>query len=130
MKAIILKKLILLLAIGLFPQFATAQNDSNGAALKLIADIVIGLNHFPSDDDLETLDQIIANGGLAQGIRAMANAVASIEHSANEESKGEMEALHSNAEGPEPARLLARIIDNFSHGASDDAKAQLAEMFP
>jgi hypothetical protein len=130
MYSTILRKFILVTAFGLFSQFAMAQGDSNEAALKLIADIVVGLNHFPSDDDLETLDQIIANSGLAQGVRGMANAVASIEHTANEEGRGAMEAIQNNAQVPERAKTLAGIIENFSHNASDDDKAQLTRLFP
>ena len=125
-----LKKLILLTAIGLFSQIAMAQNDGNSAAVKQIADIVVGLNHFPSDADLATLDAIIANGELAQGVREMVNTVANIEHSANEEGRGAMEAIQANSQAPDRAKVLADIIANFSHGASDDAKAQLAELFP
>jgi len=93
MSTTILRKLILLTAIGLFSQIAMAQNDANSAAVKQIADIVVGLNHFPSDADLATLDAIIADGELAQGVREMANTVANIEHSANEEGRGAMEAI-------------------------------------
>lgn len=130
MNITILRKFIFVTAIGLFSQFATAQSDGNAAALKLIADIVVSLNHFPSNDDLETLDQIIANSGLTQGVRAMANAVASIEHVANEEGRGEMEVIQNNAQAPDRTKALAGIIESFSHGASDDAKAQLAQLFP
>ncbi len=130
MNTTILKNLILVIAIGLFSQIAMAQNQGNGVALKQIADIVAGLSHRPSDSDLTTLNEIIGNSGLAQGVRAMGSSVASIEHSANEEGKGAMEAIQSNAQAPDRARALADIIGSFNHSASDDAKAQLAELFP
>ncbi|MCH8264819.1 MAG: hypothetical protein IIC10_05415 [Proteobacteria bacterium] len=130
MNTTILRKLILLAAIGLFSQIAMAQNDANGLAVKQIADIVVGLNHFPSDADMATLDEIIANGELAQGVRDMADTVANIEHSANEEGRGAMEAIQANSQAPDRAKVLAGIIANFSHGASDDSKAQLAQLFP
>ena len=130
MNTTILRKCILLAAIGLFSQLATAQSDPNAAAVKQIVDIVAGLNHFPSDADIATLDGIIANGELAQGVRDMANTVANIEHSANEEGRGAMEAIQANSQAPDRAKVLAGIIANFSHGASDDSKAQLAELFP
>lgn len=130
MNTTILRKLVLVAVIALFSQFAMAQDEANMAVAKQIADIVASLNHFPSDTDLATLDQIIGNAELPQGLRDMANTVANIEHSANEEGRGAMEALAANAEVPEPARVLAGIIANISHTASDDAKAQLAELFP
>ncbi len=130
MKTTGLRKLILLAVIGLFFQFVAAQNEDNAAALKMIADIVVGLNHFPSDDDLATLDQIIANSELIQAVREMANAVAGIEHVCNEESRAAMEAIQKNAQVPARTRALAGIIESFSHNAGDDDKKQLAGMFP
>ncbi|MBT3530922.1 MAG: hypothetical protein HOF74_13520 [Gammaproteobacteria bacterium] len=130
MKTTIFKKLILLIAVGVFSQFAMAQNEDNAAAIKQVADIVAGINHFPSDDALATLDGIAANGGLAQAIRDMANAAANIEHSANEEGRGAMEALQNNTQMPERGRVLAGIIENFSHTCSDADKERLAELFP
>lgn len=130
MNIAVFKKLTLILAIGLFSQFASAQSDANDAALKQIADIVAGLNHFPSDEDLSTLDTIIANSELAQGVRDMANTVANIEHVANEEGRGAMEAIQENAQAPERAKVLAGIIGSISHTASPKAKSQLAELFP
>ena len=125
-----LRKLLLVAAIGLFSHFALAQDNANAAAVKQIADIVVGLSHFPSEADLATLDQITGNAELAQGVRDIADTVANIEHSANEEGKGAMEAIQANAQVPEQAKVLAGIIANFSHSASDDAKTQLAQLFP
>ena len=130
MNKAIFRKLTLVVVIGMFSQFSMAQNDGNAAALKLIADIVITINHFPSDDDLSTLDPIIAQSELAQGVRGMANAVANINHTADEEGRGTMEALQSNAQAPERAKVLAGIIENFAHAVSDDGKAELARLFP
>ena len=130
MKSATLQKIVLVAAIGFFPQFSIAQNEANAAAVKEVADIVASLNHFPSDDDLATLDAIIANSALAQGIRDMANAVASIEHSATEEGRGAMESIQANAQAPERAKVLAGIIANISHTASADDKMKLADLFP
>jgi hypothetical protein len=130
MKKTIFRKMILIITIGLFSQFVSAQNENNAAAIKQIADIVVGISHFPSDDDFATLDAIVADSSLAQGIRDMANAVANIEHVANEEGRGAMEAIQNNTQTPERAKVLAGIIENFSHTCSDAAKAQLAELFP
>ena len=130
MKTTILRNFVLVAAIGLFSQLAIAQSNPNGEAMKQIADIVGSLNHFPSDADLATLDEIIGNSELAQGVREMADAVANIEHSANEEGRGAMDGIQNNAQAPERAKVLAGIIANISHSANDNAKAQLAQLFP
>ncbi len=130
MNTTLLRRILLVASIGLFSQFALAQDNPNATAVKKIADIVVGLSHFPSEADLATLDEIMGNDELAQGIRDMANTVANIEHSANEEGKGAMEAIQADAQVPERAKVLAGIIANFSHGASDDAKNQLVQLYP
>ena len=130
MNTSILKKFVLVAAIGLFSQFASAQNEANSAAITQVAKIVATINHFPSDDDLAKLDAISGNSELAQVIRDMASAVANIEHAANEEGKGAMEAIQNREQIPERGKTLASVIENFSHMASADDKAKLAEMFP
>ncbi|MBL4573908.1 MAG: hypothetical protein JKY86_12665 [Gammaproteobacteria bacterium] len=131
MKNTILQRFLLIAVIGLFSQFSVAQdNSANAAAAKQIADIVVSLNHFPSDTDKAALNAIIGDDSLAAGIHAMASAVVNIEHSANMEGKTAMEALQENEEAPDRAKALAGIIASLNHTASADAKAELALLFP
>jgi len=131
MKNTILQKFLLIAAIGLFSQFAVAQDPSdNAVAAKQIADIVASLNHYPSDADKMALNAIIGDSALAMGIHAMASAVVNIEHAANAEGKTAMEALQANDEAPDRAKALAGIIASLNHTASADAKAELAQLFP
>ena len=129
MKNTILRKLLLVVAVGLFSQFAAAQ-DANQVAVKQVADIVANLNHFPSDADKATLAEISGNSALAQGIRDMATAVSNIQHAATAEGKSAMNALAAAADTPERGKVLAGIIANVNHVPSPEAKAQLAELFP
>jgi len=129
MKSTLLQRILLIATIGLFSQFALAQ-DANTAAAKQIADIVASLNHFPSDADKATLSAISGNSALAQGLRDMASAVSNIQHAANAEGKSAMAALQAAADTPDRGKVLAGIIENINHTASADAKAQLAQLFP
>lgn len=129
MKNTILRKVFVLAIIGLFSQFAAAQ-DASSAAAKQIADIVVSLNHFPSDADKATLAEISGNTALAQGVRDMATAVSNIQHAANAEGKAAMAALQAAADTPDRGKVLAGIIENLNHVASPDAKDQLAQLFP
>ncbi len=130
MNLIRLKTLIVLASIGMFSHFAAAQSSADSAAMKQIAQVVSNLNHFPSDDDFEILDSIIASSDVSNEVRMMADTVANIEHSANEEGKGAMESIAGNESLSEQARSLAVIIGNLTHTASAAAKEQLAAMFP
>ncbi len=75
-----------------------ARSGANVAAPKQIANIIASLNHFPSDANLGTLDEIIGKGELTQGVRDMVNAFANIEHSVSEEGSGAMEAIQVNTQ--------------------------------
>lgn len=130
MTSLFLRRLTLAASIGLFSQFALAQTGADTAALKQIADIVANLNHFPSDADMITLENIMGKSDISQDILIIADTVANIEHSANEEGKGAMEAIQANSQASESAKVLAEVVGNLSHMASADAKKMLAQAFP
>ena len=95
MKNTFLRKLLLAATIGLFSQFAVAQDAATTAAAKQVADIVASLNHFPSDADKATLGAISGNAQLPQGLRDMATAVANIQHAATAEDKATLAAIQA-----------------------------------
>jgi hypothetical protein len=131
MKDTFVQKFLLIAVIALFAQFSVAQdNAANMAAAKQIADIVVSLNHFPSDADKATLGAISGNMELTEGLRAMASAVTNIQHAATAEGKSAMAALQAAADTPDRGKALAGVIENLNHMASADAKAQLAQLFP
>ncbi len=123
------KTLFVLAALGLFSQIAFAQSAADTAAMKQIAAVVATINHYPSDEDFEVLDAIIANSEVSNEVRIMADTVANIEHSANEEGKGAMETIVATGSASEQMKELATIIANFNHTANDSAKEQLAQLF-
>ncbi len=128
MKLTLTKKLTVIALIGLFSQFSLAQDA--GAALKDIADIVVSLNHFPSDADKAKLMVIADNGDFPQGVRDMATTVANISHSANAEGKEAMARIVANDQAPDRSKTLAGIIADLNHMASADAKSSLGNLFP
>jgi hypothetical protein len=128
MKITLIRKLVAVALIALFSQFSLAQDA--GGAIKQIADIVVSINHFPSDADKAALADIAGNDALPEGLRNMATAVSNISHAASAEGKAMMASIQANGEAPDRAKLLARIIASLNHMPSDEAKAALAESFP
>lgn len=126
----VFRKLLLTASVLLLSHGAFAQSDADNAALAKIASIVSGINHFPSDADMTSLEEIIGNGDVSQNVRIIADTVINIEHSANEEGKGAMESIQANAEASKEMKVLAEVIANLSHMASADAKQELAAAFP
>jgi hypothetical protein len=128
MKITLIRKLVAVALIALFSQFSLAQDA--GGAIKQIADIVVSINHFPSDADKAALADIAGNDALPEGLRNMATAVSNISHAASAEGKAMMASIQANGEAPDRAKSLAGIIASLNHMPSDEAKATLAELFP
>lgn len=128
MVKILARSLIILTLGGFFSQASMAQEAAT--ALKAIADIVVSLNHYPTDADKAALAEIEGNTDLPQGVRDMASTVANISHSASDEGKERMAQIQANEQAPDRAKQLAGIIANINHMASDGAKATLAELYP
>ena len=128
MKITLIRKLVAVALIALFSQFSLAQDA--GGAIKQIADIVVSINHFPSDADKAALADIAGNDALPEGLRNMATAVSNISHAASAEGKAMMASIQENGEAPDRAKSLAGIIASLNHMPSDEAKATLAELFP
>lgn len=116
-------KILLLLLISLFTPFAMADNDS---ALLEIADILSGINHFPSDADKSRLMVIAQDDSLVQGVRDMATTVSAIQHFPNDAGKQAMADIMANTQAPEKAKTVASIIANFAHMVNAEDKARLA----
>ena len=128
MKFSLTKKIAAIALITVFSQLTLAQDNPNGAAFREIADIVVSLNHFPSDADKATLMAISSNDALAEPLREMATTVANISHAANAEGKEAMARIQA-AEVPDNGKALAGIIASLNHTASAEAKATIAAMF-
>ncbi|HIF74997.1 MAG TPA: hypothetical protein EYG31_05700 [Porticoccaceae bacterium] len=128
MKITLIRKLVAVALIALFSQFSLAQDA--GGAIKQIADIVVSINHFPSDADKAALADIAGNDALPENLRNMATAVSNISHAASAEGKAMMASIQANGEAPDRAKSLAGIIASLNHMPSDEAKATLAELFP
>ena len=128
MKITLIRKLVAVALIALFSQFSLAQDA--GGAIKQIADIVVSINHFPSDADKAALADIAGNDALPEGLRNMATAVSNISHAASAEGKAMMASIQASDTAPDRAKSLAGIIASLNHMPSDEAKATLAELFP
>ena len=101
MRKTLVRALIAISLMGFFSQVLVAQDETYVPALKAVAEIVISMNHFPSDADKETLAKIAANETLPQSIRDMATTIINISHAANDEGKEAMARIQSNEDAPD-----------------------------
>ncbi len=125
MKSMLLRATLLLVALIPFNQAVLADND---AAAKAIAEILVGLNHFPSDAEKAVLMDIAQDQSNGQGIRAVAQAVHDMQHSLSAESKEAMAQIMASDCADPRAKALAEIVSGINKMAGDQAKASLQAM--
>ena len=125
MKMNLIKKVVAIALIAGFSQFSLADNES---ANKLIAGVLVDLNHFPSDADRGALMAVANDESNGQGFRMIAEAVGNIQHSANAEGKAAMNRIIASDRASAEAKALAEIVLGISHMPSAEAKAALEAM--
>jgi hypothetical protein len=137
MKKILIRNLLAITLFGFFTQFSVAHHTNNmsaikemATALKEIANIVVSINHFPSDADKAALAKISGNEAYPQGIRDMATTVSNIEHAANDAGKAAMARIQASDQASASAKALAGMITNFNHMLNAEAKMTMAQLFP
>lgn len=125
MKTTLIKKMLVIVSVGVFSQSVLADNES---AAKSIASILVNLNHFPSADDKVTLKTISEDEGTAEALRAVAMAVHNIQHSATAEDKAALAEVIANDMATAEVKALAEIVVGINHVPSADAKTALQAM--
>ncbi len=103
---------------------APAQGDEPNA-VRTMAGIVAGLQHFPDDAAKETLGIIAQDDAATAAEKTIATAIAGIEHAVSAVDKEKLEMIAADSEEPDTVRELAAILAAFNHVPSDAAKARL-----
>ncbi|MEX0963563.1 MAG: hypothetical protein WDZ52_05915 [Pseudohongiellaceae bacterium] len=125
MKITLLRNMLVLALLASFSQFTYADNAD---AQKVIAGVLVNLNHFPSDADKAALMAVAEDSSVGRGYRALAGVVSAISHSATAEGKEVTSQILASNEAPADLKTLATIVANLSHTASAEAKATLTAM--
>lgn len=125
MKSPLLNKVLLVAALGMFSQFALADNES---AAKSIAGVLVNFNHFPSAEEKVALQAISEDEGTGRAFRAVALAVHNMQHAATAEDKAIMAQIMTNDMAASEAKELAGIVAGINHMPSAEAKTALQAM--
>lgn len=125
MKSNLGKVLLVVLAFGSFSPLALADD---AAAAKSIAAILVGMNHFPSDEGKATLHAITQDDSVSADLKAVALAVHNVQHAATADDKAALAKIVSSSMASTEAKALAEIVVGFNHMPSADAKASLQAM--
>lgn len=96
-------------------------------AVKTMAGIMMGLNHYPSDSEKGTLKGIV-DGDSSAAEKACATAMINLEHSATAADKKKLGEIIADDSTPGPVRAIAKIISNLNHKPSADDKKVLKDL--
>lgn len=108
-------------ALLLFSGVALAEQN----ATAVMADILAGMNHFPSDEQKAMLADIAENDQVDAEQRAIAEAIANIEHQPTPEDREKLQAIVDDPEADEAEKTLAQAVLRFNHAAAEEDAAAL-----
>lgn len=113
--------LVFCIALGM-PAWADGHTEST------LAEILTGMNHFPSDAEKATLNEIAQDTGVSDNLRAIAAAIAGIAHTPSAEAQARLNGILSSDAASEAEKALAVAVLRFEHKLSNEDAAALAEL--
>jgi len=108
-------------------QAVFAQSMDEGA-VKDMANMVIHLNHHPTDAEKVRLQEIIDDGSLSDAVHTIASALLNMVHRASPEDKQKLGMIAQDSNVDEDVRTLATAVRNIEHHASASDKAMLQKL--
>lgn len=117
--------------IIVFATLPVAQlSIADDAAIGTMAEIMINLEHFPSESDKERLTEIVNSSDSSEAEIAVATAIANIRHQATAADKEKLNAIVADDSTPAELRDLASIVLNINHTLSASAIVKLEKIAP
>ncbi len=124
-----MKKFALVLTgIGISLLFSTGLVFADDGAIKTMARITMGLNHFPTDDDKAALKGIIDSDDSSDEEADIAMVIANIEHKVLDKDTERLTDIINDDSSGADAKKLAGILLRINHAPSDEDKAALAAL--
>ncbi|MGE0623469.1 MAG: hypothetical protein AB7I04_12940 [Pseudomonadales bacterium] len=93
-----------------------------------LADILLTMQHFPSDAQKATLEDIAANEQVEKDLRIIAGAIGNIQHRVPDEERASLQAIVDDPSASEAAKSLASAALGFNHQLSADGRAALTAL--
>lgn len=101
---------------------------ADSAAIRTMAKITMGLNHFPSDDDKAALSDIIDSDESSDDEAAIALALTNMQHKVTEADAERLVEIVEDEASDASARTLAGILLGVNHTPSGEDKTALAAL--
>lgn len=97
-------------------------------SIHAMADILMHLNHYPSDSEKATLQKIANDGGSSENERIIATAMINLHHKATDEDKEKLGKIMHDSSATANERDMAAIIYNLHHKPTSADKEKLQNM--
>lgn len=122
-----MNKILIALAALIVVWLLTAGSAfADSAAIRTMAKITMSLNHFPSADDKDALQNILDSDESSEEEATIALALTNLQHRVTPADAERLEMIVDDPEADSSAQELARILIGIEHAASDEDKAALA----
>jgi len=103
--------------------FATANlfaaDDKMVSATSIMAEIVIGLHHYPSNDDKEKLRGLSADAATSVNEKIIAQALLNVKHGVSDADRPKLEAITKDSTATGAERTLATVLLKMKHKPSN-----------
>lgn len=130
MRTLQLRRYLALIAFSLFvPMALAASNDkAEGDPLYTMAEILSHLNHYPSAEEKQQLEEITASTEYTDAVKSIAQAMHDMQHSVSTENMEKLQAIIDSEGADDGVKKLAAILMSINHKPTDEAKAMLEEL--
>jgi hypothetical protein len=97
-------------------------------AIHTMAEIMLKLNHYPSNSEKEALQKIVSDQATSAHERVLAQTLLKLQHAASPDDKPKLQAIMKDESAPASVKTLASILSNLNHTASDTDKEKLKHL--
>ena len=104
--------------------YAHSEHDKDANVITM-ADIVIGIQHYPTAEDQKHLQAIVDSDASTADEKIIATAIMNIQHQAIAGDKQKLQEIIDNTTPTSTVSALATIVHGFSHGISAVDKRKL-----
>ena len=105
----------------------SANSFAGESPLHTMAKILIGLNHYPSDSEKQTLKAIVS-GSASSHQKTIATSMINLQHKAQGSDIPKLKAITSDGKASKGEKDLATILLGLSHSPSSSDKSTLKSM--
>ena len=97
-------------------------------ATRTMADIIISLKHFPSDEDKQELTAIINSDDSSEYEIAVATAISKFQHSVTAADKDKLNSIIADTSTPHGLRTVVSALTRIKHSPSQSDIEKLQEI--